>query len=114
MADSFNTYFSTVCAPSDTDNSNVHTHSVDLSNPSNTTFKFEEIINRTVLQYINNIKSSHCCGYDNISSNTLKLIANEVTPSLTLFINQSLSNGIFPDSFKTAKMIPVYKKNEKQ
>ena len=33
MADSFNTYFSTVCAPSETDDSNVPTHSVYLSNP---------------------------------------------------------------------------------
>ena len=88
MADSFNTYFSTVCASSKTDNSNVPTHSVYLSNPSNTTFtsKFEVSENRTVLQYINNMNSSHCCGHDNISSNTntLMLIANEVSPSLTL------------------------------
>ena len=113
MADSFNTYFSTVCAPSETDNSNMPTHSVYLSNPPNTTFQFEEIDNRTVLQYINNMKPSRCCGHDNISSNTLKLIANKVSPSLTLIINQSLSTGIFPDSLKTAKVIPSHKKDEK-
>ena len=89
IKDLINTYFSTVCAPSETDNSNTPTHSVYLSNPPNITFQFEEIDNRTVLQYINNMKPSHCCGHDNISSNTLKLIANEVSPSLTL-INQSL------------------------
>ena len=55
MADTFNTYFSTVCAPSETDNSNMPTHSVYLSNLTNTTFQFEEIDNRTVLQYINNM-----------------------------------------------------------
>ena len=78
-----------------------------------TTFQFEEIGNRTVLPYINNMKPSHCCGHDNISSNTLKLIAIELSPSLTLIINQSLSTGIFPDSLKSAKVIPIYKKNEK-
>ena len=31
MADSFNAYFSTVCAPSETDNSNMPTHSVYIS-----------------------------------------------------------------------------------
>ena len=60
MTDSFNTYFSIVCAPSETNNSNVPTHSVYLSNPPNTTFKFKEIDNSycycTVLQYINNMK----------------------------------------------------------
>ena len=72
MADSFNTYFSTVlvhvCAPSETDNSNMPTHSVYLSNPPNITFQFEEIDNRTVLQYINNMKPSHCCGHKNMFS----------------------------------------------
>ena len=110
MADSFITYFSTVCAPSKTDNSNMPKHSVYLGNPTNTTFQFEEIDNRTVLQYINNIKPLYCCGHDNISSNTLKLIANEVSSSLTLIINQSLSTGIFPDSLKTAKVTPIHKK----
>ena len=95
MADSFNTYLSTVCASNGTDNSNMPTHSVYSSNPPNTTFQFEEIDNRTVPQYINNMKPSHCCGHDNISSNTLKLIANEVSPSLILIINQSLSTGKF-------------------
>ena len=113
IADFFNIYFSTVCAPSEIDNSNMPTHSVYLSNPPNTTYQFEEIDNRTVLQYINNMKPSHCCGHDNISSNTLKLIANEVSPSLTLIINQSLSTGIFPDSLKAAKVIPIHKKDEK-
>ena len=98
---------------SETDNSNMPTHSVYLSNPPNTTFQFEEIDNRTVLQYINIMKPSHCCGHDNISSNTLKFIANEVSPSLTLIINQSLSTGIFPDSLKTAKVIPIHKKDGK-
>ena len=111
MAKSFNTYFSTVCAPSKTDNSNMPTHSVYLSNPHNTTFQCKEIDNITVLQYINKTKPSHCCGHDNISSNTLKRIANELGQCLTLIINQSLSTGIFPDSLKTAKIIHIHKKN---
>ena len=45
MADSFNTYFSTVCAPSKTDNSNMPAHSVYPSNSPNTTFQFDEIDN---------------------------------------------------------------------
>ena len=44
MADSFNTYFSTVCAPSETYNSNMPTHSVYLSNPPNTTFQLRKLI----------------------------------------------------------------------
>ena len=40
----------------------------------------------------------------------LKIIINEITPSLTLIINQCLTTGIFPDKLKIGKIIPVYKK----
>ena len=82
MADSFNTYFSTVCAPSETDDSNVPTHSVYLSNPPKTTFGFEKIDNRTVLEYINNWKPSHCCRHENISSNTCVIQNNRMCYAL--------------------------------
>ena len=49
-----------------------------------------------VLHYINKLKPSHSCGHDNISSNALKIIAMEVSPCLTLIINQVLSTGQFP------------------
>jgi hypothetical protein len=42
----------------------------------------------------------------------LKLIKLAVLPVLTLIINQSLENGIFPDRLKIAKVTPVFKKNE--
>ena len=49
------------------------------------------------------MKLSYYCGHDNISGNTVKIIANEVSPSLTLIIKQSLSTEIFPDSLKPRK-----------
>ena len=82
-------------------------------NPSNTVFKFEQINNATVVQYINKLKSSHSCGHDSISSYILKYIAKDVGPCLTLIVNQTLSTGIFPKKLKTAKVIPIFKKEEK-
>ena len=61
-----------------------------------------------MLHFINKLKPSHSCGCDKISSNILKIIAKEVSPCITL-----LSTGIFPSKLKTAKVIPVYKKNDK-
>ena len=37
----------------------------------------------------------------------------EICKSLTLIIYQTLSTGIFPDSLKVAKVIPLYKKGDK-
>ena len=114
MADSFNTYFSTICATSEIDNpNNVPSHEVYLNNPTEAEFNFEHIDNVTVLHYINKLKPSHSCGHDNISSNVLKIIAMEVSPCLTLIINQVLSTGQFPKNLKTAKVIPIHKTGEK-
>ena len=97
MADSFNTYFSTICATSEIENpNNVPSHDVYLNNPTEAEFNFEQIDNITVLHYINKLKPSRSCGHDNISSNVLKIIAMEVSPCLTLIINQVLSTGQFP------------------
>ena len=85
MADSFHTYFSTICATSEIDNlDNVPSHDVYLNNPTDTEFNFERINNMTVLHYIYKLKPSHSCGHDNISSNVLKMIAIDVSPWLTL------------------------------
>ena len=56
MADSFNTYFSTICATSEIDNpNNVPSHDVYLNNPTEAEFNFEQIDNMTVLHYINKL-----------------------------------------------------------
>ena len=114
MADSFNTYFSTICATSEIDNpNNVPSHDVYLNNPTEAEFNFEQIDNMTVLHYINELKPSHSCGHDNISSNVLKIIAMEVSLCLTFIINQVLSTGQFPKNLKTAKVIPKHKTGDK-
>ena len=114
MADSFNTYFSTICATSEIDNpNNVPLHDVYLNNPTEAEFNFEQIDNMTVLHYMNKLKPSHSCGHDNISSNVLKIIAMEVSPCMTLIINQVLSTGQFPRNLKTAQVIPIHKTGDK-
>ena len=117
MTDSFNTYFSTICATSEIDNpDNIPSHDVHvyLNNPTDTEFNFERIDNMMVLHYINKLKPSQSYGHDNISSNVLKIIAIEVSPCLTLIrYNQVLSTGQFPKNLKTAKVIPIHKTGEK-
>ena len=42
----------------------------------------------------------------------LKQIAPKIIQSLTLFINQVFSMGIFPEKLKVAKVIPLFKKGD--
>ena len=39
----------------------------------------------------------------------IKLIKNEISPLLTIICNRFLNDGIYPDAFKIAKVIPLYK-----
>ena len=50
---------------------------------------------------------------DGISSRLLKASKTVVCKPLTLIINQTLTSGIFPDTLKIAKIIPLSKKGDK-
>ena len=61
---------------------------------------------------IESLKAKTSAGPDNISDNLIKIIKQEIVPSLTIIINQSLETGIFPESLKIAKIVPLFKKDD--
>ena len=73
-------------------------------------FSFDTVDNTYVLNLINKLKPKTSFGHDGLSSIMLKDIATSVSPILTCIINQSLCTGIFPESLKIAKIIPIFKK----
>ena len=87
----FNKYFATVCMTDENVNQNLPLYDEYLNNATDVSFNFEQVENAAVLQFINKLKSSHSCGCDKISSNISKMIAKEVSPCITLIINQTVS-----------------------
>ena len=77
------------------------------------TFHFTSIEETDTISIINNLKPKKSSGYDNISLILLKNSVNSLANPLTCIINQSLANGIFPDKLKIAKIIPIFKKDDK-
>ena len=71
----------------------------------------------TVYELTNLCKSldpSKACGSDDVSPRVVKeTIFYFVDPLCNIF-NKSISSGIFPDSLKVAKVVPLYKKKCKQ
>ena len=63
-----------------------------------------------LLRTINPIKAT---GLDSIPGKNLKLVADILSPSLTKLFNQSLIKGIYPDDWKIAKVVPVFKNGPK-
>ena len=59
------------------------------------------------------LKQSGTRGIDGIDSKILKLSAPVVTDTLTYMYNLCIDKNYFPNGFKKAKVIPVYKSGEK-
>jgi hypothetical protein len=83
-----------------------------LTNSINTSFVFERITVHTVLKAIDSLSPKQSTDKDGISSNLLKTIKSEICAPLKIIINQCLSCGLFPDSLKIAKVLPLFKKGE--
>ena len=66
-----------------------------------------------IKQIINELKTRKCPGIDNIWSETLKIISNNILSPLTYIINKCLDTGTFPPIFKTAVITPIYKSGDK-
>lgn len=66
-----------------------------------------------IIKITNDLKSSFSAGVDEISTNLLKSIIPEINDILMHIFNCSLSTGIVPSKLKIAKVIPIYKADDK-
>ena len=55
------------------------------------------------------MKNSNSVGCDSISMNIIKKLDNYIIPQIHVMINSVIRSGIFPDIFKTTRIIPVSK-----
>ena len=82
------------------------------SNP--TRFRFQKISENAVLKAISRLKSKKSFGLDGISSYILKISGSVVSKGLANIFNISISTGTFPDSWKIAKVAPIFKEGINQ
>ena len=80
-----------------------------LDTPAETKLKFKCITENETIKTINRLENKSSSGHDGISNKLLKFIKNELKTPLTLLINQMITTGVFPQSFKFFKIIPLYK-----
>ena len=59
------------------------------------------------------MKPNKSPGHDNIGNFIIKSVGGEIVEPLTRIFNLSLTTGIVPEKTKIAKVIPIYKKAEK-
>ncbi len=78
------------------------------------TFNFSEIHPDEVIHQLTNLKISKLTGIDNIPAKALKIAANIIGPSLAWIFNLSIKTGIYVDEWKKARVVPIYKSNNRQ
>ena len=79
-----------------------------LNLPAVENLQFKCITEETTIKAIDELENKSSSGHDGISNKLLKVITFNISKSLTIVINQML----FPDAFKVAKIIPIFKKGD--
>ena len=115
-ADDFNTFFAsiadkTLSAIPDT-GLQPEAYLGELNN-NNLNFKFREVTFVQCRDAINALKSKPSRDIYDLNVQLIQSLKDVFIIPLTKLINLSIRDGIFPDCLKLAKVIPVYKKGEK-
>ena len=62
-----------------------------------------------IFNVINSLSPHKASGYDNISAYFLRLGNKILAPIVTAYFTWAFEKGIFPCTFKTAKVVPIFK-----
>ena len=81
--------------------------------PISSSFILKQVEENTIDEIINNLPPKTSSGYDKISLKLLKNLKNPLIKPLTVIVNQMINTGIFPQMYKIAKVILLYKKVKK-
>ena len=110
----FNNYFSSISNNTKHNISYSRKHFSDfLKNRSNISFFVSPTDKKEIENVIFSLDSNKSVGPNSIPTKVLKLLKNDISSQLSEIFNISFSSGIFPSILKTAKVIPVHKKDSK-
>jgi Reverse transcriptase (RNA-dependent DNA polymerase)/Endonuclease-reverse transcriptase len=114
MANKFNNYFTSIAQSlAEKIPDSPHSFKRYLQPPRPNSFALaptspEEILNRS-----RSIRTTHSSGVDDIDPCIATLFISNVSLPLAELINCSFNTGIVPQAIKIAKVVPIYKKGEK-
>ena len=84
-----------------------------LSEEIKENFVFAKITEEIIMTNLRKMKSKSSSGPDNLSSKLLKEIIGLIIKPLVHIFNLSFKTGFIPPELKTAKVIPIYKNDDK-
>ena len=111
IANAFNHFFTNIGNNLATSIPSVEATPMDfMSNQQLNSIFLNPITSEEIILEINKLNSSKAVGPFSIPINILKLTKDIISKPLEIIFNSSLLNGIVPDSFKIARIIPIHKK----
>ena len=113
IANTFNNYFTTIGGNLANKIPCSDVNPISYISPVNSAFSFAEISLESVLETLKSINPNKATGPDNIPNKILKMAAEILSPSLSAIFNRSLSMGIYPDDWKMARVLPIFKSGDK-
>ena len=116
IANTFGNYFATVgekfANKIPKPNSTIEEYLAKIRQNENSLF-MNPCTESEVLKLIGQLPRKASGGHDNISNILLKEIGPTILPVLVEIFNESIKNGIFPNTMKLAEVIPLYKGKER-
>ena len=85
-------------------------HTDFLTNPLEESFVIYQCDHKEVEIIINSLNPKKETGPNSIPTDILLMLKKEISYPLSQIFNLSLSTGVYPDIFKIAKAIPIFKK----
>ena len=109
-ANIFNEHFANQCSTM-LNNSVLPLNYQSLTNDELISFNIRE---EDITKIIRNLNSTKAHGYDAISIAMLKICDSSVSKPLCYLFKSCLTECIFPDAWKKANVVPIYKKGSRQ
>ena len=75
-------------------------------------FSFSKAANDIVLRNMQKVNTKTASQLNDIPTKYIKKFSDVFTPVITDYFNNCVAIGIFPECFKTAEVIPSYKKDK--
>lgn len=76
-------------------------------------FNFCEVLPEQVSDIVKGFKSSNSCDIYGMSVNLLKEVIDSFVKPLTHCLNKCLAEGVFPEELKKSRVVPIYKKGDR-
>ena len=115
IAEGFNDYIGPNIGPNlasqiNTQNFNFETY---VKNIESEFAAFQPVTVNHVNQLLTGLSSNKATGVDKISCKIIKIASPAISDSLTRIFNQAITLSLFPDEWKTARVIPLYKNGQR-